>query len=83
MFFPTIVLFPFLLRRDEHFSCLNPELLNEFLLSMFFSVYLLLRERKRETDRLGEVQREETQNLNQGPGSQLSAQSPKQSSMGP
>ena len=48
--------------------------------SSFFNVYLLLRERERQTDRQnmsgGGAEREtHTQNMKQSPGSELSAQS--------
>ena len=45
----------------------------------FFNVYLFLRKRGRKTVQAGEEQRErETQNPQQAPGSELSAQNPMQ-----
>ena len=41
----------------------------------FFNIYLLLRDRERQSISRGVIERGETQNLKQAPGSELSAQS--------
>ena len=51
--------------------------MNHLIFFYFFNIYLVYRERERETQcKWGRGRERETQNLNQGPGSELSAQSP-------
>ena len=71
---------PFSMRVPSQCSPFTLEILtsNFYLFILMFNVYLFLREREREreSESRGEAEREkETQNLNQIPGSALSAQS--------